>query len=150
VWQASHSAFIGIGNPGPGCHRPPTTGGRQGCNGTRAFASATSEHFTNTDRVTPRSGSAGSSPRRFLAGRLAPQRRVLPHRQPAPRPPGINHRPARSTVEEELLYFEGAGALAQAAQGGCGVSFSGDIPAPPGRGAVQPAVGDPASAGGLD
>ena len=30
------------------------------------------------------------------------------------------------------------------------VSFSGDIPAPPGQGPVQPAVGDPASAGGLD
>ena len=38
---------------------------------------------------------------------------------------------------EELLPSEGDGALAQAAQGGCGVSFSGDIPAPPGRGAVQ-------------
>ena len=43
--------------------------------------------------------------------------------------------------EEELLPSEGDGALAQAAQGGCGVSFSGDIPDPPGR-------GDPASAGG--
>ena len=31
---------------------------------------------------------------------------------------------------------------------GCGVSFSGDIQAPPGRGAVQPALGDPAWAGG--
>ena len=51
-------------------------------------------------------------------------------------------------LEEELLPSEGDGALAQAAQGGCGVSFSGDIPAPPGRGAVQPAVGDPAWAGG--
>ena len=30
------------------------------------------------------------------------------------------------------------------------ISFSGDIQAPPGRGAVQPAVGDPASAGVLD
>jgi len=49
--------------------------------------------------------------------------------------------------EEELLHSEGDGALAQ---GGCGVSFSGDIPDPPGRGALQPAVGDPASAGGLD
>jgi len=39
---------------------------------------------------------------------------------------------------------EGAGALAQAAQGGCGVSFSGDIQAPPGQGPVQPALGDPA------
>ena len=48
--------------------------------------------------------------------------------------------------EEELLPSEGDGALAQAAQGGCGVSFSGDIPDPPGQGPVQPAVGDPASA----
>ena len=50
--------------------------------------------------------------------------------------------------EEELLPSEGDGALAQAAQGGCGVSFSGDIPAPPGLGPVQPALGDPALAGG--
>ena len=50
--------------------------------------------------------------------------------------------------EEELLPSEGDGALEQAAQGGCGVSFSGDIQALPGRGAVQPAVGDPAWAGG--
>ena len=55
-----------------------------------------------------------------------------------------------SEPEEELLYFEGDGALEQAAQGGCGVSFSGDIQDPPGRGPVQPDVGDPASAGGLD
>jgi len=40
------------------------------------------------------------------------------------------------------------GALEQVAQRGCGVSFSGDIPVPPGRGAVQPALGDPAWAGG--
>jgi len=50
--------------------------------------------------------------------------------------------------EEELLPSEGGGALAQAAQGGCGVSSSGDIQDPPGRGAVQPALGDPAWAGG--
>ena len=53
-----------------------------------------------------------------------------------------------SEHEEELLPSEGDGALAQAAQGGCGVSFSGDIPAPAGRGAVPPALGDPAWAGG--
>ena len=51
---------------------------------------------------------------------------------------------APAEPEEELLPSEGDGALAQAAQGGCGVSFSGDIPAC----AVQPAVGDPAWAGG--
>ena len=55
---------------------------------------------------------------------------------------------APAEQEEELLPSEGDGAQAQAAQGGSGVSFSGDIPAPPGRGAVQPALGDPAWAGG--
>jgi len=35
-----------------------------------------------------------------------------------------------------------------AAQGGCGVSFCGGVQALPGRGAVQPALGDPAWAGG--
>ena len=55
-----------------------------------------------------------------------------------------------SEHEEELLPSEGDGALEQAAQGGCGVSFSRDIQDPPGRGPVQPAVGDPASVGGLD
>ena len=59
---------------------------------------------------------------------------------------GAEEAPAED--EEELLPSEGDGALAQAAQGGCGVSFSGDTPAPPGRGAVQPALGDPAWAGG--
>jgi len=43
---------------------------------------------------------------------------------------------------------EGDGALEQAAQGGCGVSLSGDIPDPPGQGPLQPTVGDPALAGG--
>ena len=62
------------------------------------------------------------------------------------------HRPSpgSSEHEEELLPSEGDGALAQAAQGGCGVSFSGDIQDLPGQGPVQPAVGDPAWAGGLD
>ena len=55
-----------------------------------------------------------------------------------------------SEHEEELLPSEGDGALEQAAQGGCRVSFSGDIPDPPGQGPVQPALGDPAWAGGLD
>ena len=51
--------------------------------------------------------------------------------------------------EEELLPSEGDRALEQAAQG-CGVSFSGDIQDPPWQGPLQPTVGDPASAGGLD
>jgi len=55
-----------------------------------------------------------------------------------------------SEHEEELLPSEGDGALEQAPRGGCGVSFSGDIQDRPGQGPVQPAVGDPASAGGLD
>ena len=50
----------------------------------------------------------------------------------------------------ELLWSTPDRALEQVAQGGCGVFFSGDIQDPPGRGPVQPAVGDPASAGGLD
>ena len=52
--------------------------------------------------------------------------------------------------EEDILDLEGEGALAQDARGGCGISFSGDIQEPPGQGPVHPAVGDPASAGGLD
>ena len=55
-----------------------------------------------------------------------------------------------SEHEEELLRSEVDGALEQAAQGGSGVSFSGDIQDLPGRGPVQPTVGDPASAEGLD
>jgi len=50
--------------------------------------------------------------------------------------------------EEELLPSEGDGALEQAAQRGCGVSFFGDIQDPPGQGPVQPALGDPVSAEG--
>ena len=55
-----------------------------------------------------------------------------------------------SEHEEELLHCEGDGVLEQAAQGGCGIPFSGDIQDPPGCSPVQPAVGDPALAGGLD
>ena len=51
---------------------------------------------------------------------------------------------------EEELYLEGDRALEEVAQGVCGFSFSGDVQDLPGRGLVQPAVGDPASAGGLD
>ena len=55
-----------------------------------------------------------------------------------------------SEHDEERLHSEGDGALEQAAQGGCGVSPSGDIQDPPGQGPVQPVLGDPALAGELD
>ena len=55
---------------------------------------------------------------------------------------------AQTEAEEVPSEHEGDGALAQAAQGGCGVSFSGDIQDPPVRGPVQPALGDPALARG--
>ena len=55
-----------------------------------------------------------------------------------------------SEHEEELLPSEGDGALEQVAQWGGGVFPSRDIQDPPGQGPVQLAVGDPASAGGLD
>ena len=54
-----------------------------------------------------------------------------------------------SEHEEELLPSEGDGALEQAAQGGCGVFFSGDIQDPPGQGPVEPAAGDPSLSGGV-
>ena len=53
-----------------------------------------------------------------------------------------------SEHEEEFLPSEGDGALEQAAQGGCGVSSG--VQDPSGQGPVQPAVGEPALAGGLD
>ena len=55
-----------------------------------------------------------------------------------------------SEHEEELLPSEGDGALEQAAQGGSGFFFSGDVQDLPRQGPVKPAVGDPASAGGLE
>ena len=55
-----------------------------------------------------------------------------------------------SEHEEELLHSKGDGGMEQFAQRGYRFSFSGAIQDPPGQGPVQPAVGDPALAGGLD
>ncbi|PKU46509.1 hypothetical protein llap_3185 [Limosa lapponica baueri] len=55
-----------------------------------------------------------------------------------------------SQREEKILYFEGAGAVDQASQSGCGVPFSGDFPNLPGCVPVQPALGEPALVGQLD
>ena len=55
-----------------------------------------------------------------------------------------------SEHEEELLPSEGDRGLEQTAQGGCRAFFSRDTQNLPGRCPVQPAVGDPASSGGLD
>jgi len=54
----------------------------------------------------------------------------------------------QATTEEEHHQQRPAWSLPFTTQGGCGVSFSGDIPDPPGCGAVPPALGDPAWAGG--
>jgi len=56
----------------------------------------------------------------------------------------------RLNMRKNFVTLKGDRALEQAAQGGRGVSFSGNIKDPPGQGPVQPALGDPALAGGLD
>jgi len=62
----------------------------------------------------------------------------------------LRHRKFQLNMRKNFFYFEGDRALEQVAQRGCGFSFSGDIQNLPGQGPVQPAVVDPAAAGGLD
>jgi len=60
------------------------------------------------------------------------------------------HRKFHLNMRKNFFTLRVNRALEQAAQRGCGVSFSGDIQDPPAQGPVQPAVGDPVSAGELD
>ena len=53
----------------------------------------------------------------------------------------MEHRRSR-TQEEKFLHCEGDRALKQAAQRGCGVSFSGDTQNPPGIFPAQPTIGN--------
>jgi len=64
--------------------------------------------------------------------------------------PSSSSSPLNRPAPQETRAARVSGAVGTAAQGGCGVSFSGDIQDPPGQGPVRPTVGDPASAGGLD
>jgi len=69
---------------------------------------------------------------------------------PSNRASASRHRLKHDEHEEELCYSEGERVLEQAAQRGCGFSSSGDIQNLPGRGPVQPALGELVLAGGLD
>jgi len=62
----------------------------------------------------------------------------------------IEARVVPAEYEEERIYFEDDRALEQAAQRVCGFSCSGDTQNPPGHSSVQPALGEPALAKGLD
>lgn len=53
-------------------------------------------------------------------------------------------------IRKHSLYHEGDGALAQATQGSCGVSFLGDIQKLSAHGPRQPNLSGPAYVGGLD
>jgi len=56
----------------------------------------------------------------------------------------LKHRKFHLNVRKNFFALR---VTALVAQRGCGVSFSGDIQDPPGRGHMQPAVGEPALPG---
>jgi len=62
----------------------------------------------------------------------------------------LKHRKFRLNMRKNFFSLRVMEHWNRLPQGGCGVSFSGDIQDPPGQGPVQPTVGDPALAGGLD
>ena len=55
---------------------------------------------------------------------------------------GTNWGTGSSAEYKELLHSEGDGALEQAAQRGCGFSFSGDLQNLPGCSPAQPGLGE--------
>jgi len=60
----------------------------------------------------------------------------------------LKHRKFRLNMRKNFFTLRMTEPWNRLPREGCGVSFSGDIQDPPGQGPVQPALGDPASAGG--
>jgi len=72
---------------------------------------------------------------------------MLEHNKSVPKYMYISPKQTPGNLQHSKKVFND-GALEQVAQEDCGFSFSGDIQDPPGQDPVQPALADPASAGG--